>query len=114
VTTSRLVEKCRSVVVRFADDNSGRTFAGYTDGQRWNGFLCPLFPLDEFLRVLNVLLAGADGQGYTVIDDRQIRVHGKVGVAVDFVMTAKLAATPHGDRWLFDCSGVWTFVEASN
>lgn len=101
----------RSLVVRFADDDSGQTFAGYTDGRLWNGFVCPHLPLGEFRRVLDALLEWGDEQRYTVIDDQHVRVHGKAGVADDFVMTAKLAATTDGNRWLFDCGGVWRFVE---
>ena len=101
----------RSIVVRFMDDDSGRTFAGYTDGRRWNGFSCPHVPLDDFRRVLDVLLEWGDEQHYTILDDRQVRVHGKAGVADAYVMTAKLCATTDGDRWLFDCGGAWTFVE---
>jgi hypothetical protein len=101
----------RPVVTRFMDDASGRTFAGYTDDRRWNGFACPHLPLDEFRRVLDVLLEWGDEQHYTVIDDQHVRVHGKAGVAEDYVMIAKLAATTDGNRWLFDCGGAWTFVE---
>jgi len=101
----------RPMVVRFADDNSGRAFSGYTDGRRWNGFACPHLPLDEFRRVLDVLLEWGDEQHYTVIVDQHVSVHGKAGVADAFVMTAKLVATPDGDRWLFDCGGAWRFVE---
>lgn len=101
----------RSVVVRFMDDDSGRTFAGYTDGRRWNGFACPHLPLVEFRRVLDFLLEGGDEQPYTVIDDQHIRVHGKVGITNAYVMTAKRCATTDGDRWLFDSGGAWTFVE---
>lgn len=104
----------RPIVVRFGDDTSGRTFAGYTEGRLWNGFACPHLPLDEFRHVLDVLLEGGDEQHYTVIDDQHVRVHGKAGVAEDFVMTAKPQATTDGDRWLFDCGGVWAFVEAGN
>lgn len=104
----------RPVVVRFADDTSGPTFAGYTDGRLWNGFIGPHLSLDEFRRVLDVLLEWGDEQHYTVIDDQHIRVHGKAGIADDFVMTAKLAVTIDGNQWLFDCGGVWTFVEAEN
>ena len=102
----------RPVVVRFADDSSGRTFRGYTDGRHWNGFACPHLSLDEFRRVLDALLEWGDKQRYTVIDDRQVRVHGVVGVAEAFVMTAKLAPTTDGNLWLFDCGGAWAFVEA--
>ena len=101
----------RTIVVRFMDDASGRTFSGYTDDRRWNGFQCPHLPLEEFQRVLDVLLEWGDEKHYTVLDDRQVRVHGMVSVADDYVMTAKLQATPDGDRWLFDCGGVWMFVE---
>ena len=101
----------RSVVVRFMDDATGRTFSGYTDGRRWNGFSCPHLPLGEFQRVLDVLLEWGDEKHYTVLDDRQVRVHGMAGVAEDYVMSAKLCATTAGDRWLFDCGGAWTFVE---
>lgn len=101
----------RPIVVRFADDDSGRTFSGYTDGQRRNSFVCPHLPLGEFRRVLDVLLEGGDAQPYTVIDDLHVRVHGKVGVADTYVMLAKLVATTDGNRWLFDCGGAWTFVE---
>jgi hypothetical protein len=101
----------RPIVVRFADDNSGRSFQGYTDGRLWNGFTCPHLALDEFRRALDALLKGGDESPYTVIDDRQVRVHGEVGVADAFVITAKLAATTDGNRWLFDCGGAWTFVE---
>jgi hypothetical protein len=102
----------RPIVARFMDDASGRTFAGYTDDRRWNGFACPHLPLDEFRRVLDVLLEWGDEQRYTVLDDsRQVLVHSKAGVADDYVMTAKLVATTDGDRWLFDCGGAWTFVE---
>jgi len=104
----------RSIVVRFADDNSGRTFAGYTDDRRWNGLVCPHLPLDEFRRVLDVLLEGGVEQHYTVIDDRHVRVHGKAGVADAFMMSAKLQATPDGDLWLFDGGGAWRFVEVRN
>jgi hypothetical protein len=103
-----------AIVVRFIDDESGRTFAGYTDGRLWNGFICPHFALDEVRRVLDVLVAWGDEPRYTVIDDRQVRVHGRSGIAEDHVLTAKLVATPDGDRWLFDCGGMWTFVEAAN
>jgi hypothetical protein len=100
------------VVVRFADDSSGRTFSGYADGRLWNGFVCPHLPLSEFRCVLDVLIEWGDEQRYTVLDDsRQVLVHGKAGVAADFVMSAGLFATSDGDRWLFDCGGVWTFVE---
>jgi hypothetical protein len=102
----------RPVVVRFADDSSGRTFQGYTDGQGWNGCMCPHLALDEFRRVLDALLKWDGEPHYTVIDDRQVRVHGKAGVADPFVITANLAATTDGNRWLFDCGGTWTFVEA--
>lgn len=98
-------------VTRFMDDASGRTFAGYTDGRRWNGFACPHLPLEEFRRVLDVLLEWGDEKHYTVIDDRQVRVHGVAGIADEYVMTAKHCATTDGDRWLFDCGGAWTFVE---
>jgi hypothetical protein len=104
----------RPIVTRFMDDASGRTFAGYTDGRRWNGFACPHMSLVEFRRVLDVLLEGGDELGqphYTVIDDQHVHVHGKVGVADAYVMTAKLIATTDGDQWLFDCGGAWTFVE---
>jgi hypothetical protein len=105
----------RPVVTRFMDDASGRTFVGYTDGRRWNGFACPHMSLVEFRRVLDVLLEGGDElvgqQHYTVIDDQHVRVHGKAGVAEDYVMTAKLAATTDGNQWLFDCGGAWAFVE---
>lgn len=97
------------------DDTSGRTFAGYSDGRRWNGFVCPHVPLDEFKRVLDVLLERGNERDnekhYTVLDDRQVRVHGMVGIADAYVMTAKLCATTDGDRWLFDCGGAWTFIE---
>jgi hypothetical protein len=101
----------RPIVVRFADDHSGRTFSGYTDDRWWNGFACPHLSIAEFRRVLDVLLEWGDEQHYTVIDDRHVRVHGKVGVAETYVMLAKLAATTDGNRWLFDCGGAWTFVE---
>jgi len=101
----------RSIVVRFRDDDSGRTFSGYTDDRRWNGFACPHLPLAEFRRVLDILLELGDEKHYTVLDDRQVRVHGKAGIADAYVMTAKLQATPDGDLWLFDCGGVWAFVE---
>jgi hypothetical protein len=97
--------------VRFADDNSGRTFSGYTDDRLWNGFVCPHLPLDEFRRVLDALLEGGDEQHYTVIDDQHVRVHGKAGVADAFMMAAKLAPTTDDNRWLFDCGGAWRFVE---
>lgn len=105
----------RSIVVRFSDDDSGRTFAGYTDDRRWNGLVCPHLPLDEFRRVLDVLLERGDEKQkhYTVIDDRQVRVHGVAGVADAFVMSAKLQATPDGDLWLFDCGGAWKFVDVT-
>lgn len=101
----------RPVVVRFMDDASGRTFSGYTDDRRRDGSSCPHVPIDEFLRVLDALLGRGDEKHYTVVDDRSVRVHGKAGVADDYVVVAKLAATTDGDRWLFDCGGVWTFVE---
>lgn len=101
----------RPIVARFMDDASGRTFAGYTDGRRWNGFACPHVPLDEFRRVLDVLLEWGDEKHYTVIDDQNVRVHGMAGVADAYVMTAKRCATTDGDRWLFDCGGAWTFIE---
>ena len=104
----------RPIVVRFADDHSGRTFSGYTDDRRWNDFACPPLPITEFRRVLDVLLEWGDEQRYTVIDDQHVRVHGKTGVAETFVMLAKLAATTDGNRWLFDCGGAWTFVEVSS
>ncbi|HSX23341.1 MAG TPA: hypothetical protein VLE97_11260 [Gaiellaceae bacterium] len=104
----------RSIVVRLSDD-LGSTFAGYTDDQRWHGLVYPHLPLNELLRVLDVLLErGGGGKPYTVIDDRQIRVHGVVGVADDFVLKAKLQATPDGDLWLFDCGGMWRFTEVPN
>ena len=46
-----------------------------------------------------------------MIDDQQVRVHGRADVADAFVITAKLAATTDGDRLLFDCGGTWAFVE---
>ena len=102
----------RSVVVRFMDDATGRTFSGYTDGRRWNGFSCPHLPLDEFRRVLDVLLEWGDEKHYTALEgQRQVLMHGMAGVADEYVMTAKLCATTDGDRWLFDCGGAWTFVE---
>lgn len=102
----------RPIVVRFADDSSGRTFRGYTDGRRWNGLTCPHLAIDEFRRVLDALLKRDDDeQHYTVIDDQQVRVHGRADVADAFVITAKLAATTDGDRLLFDCGGTWAFVE---
>jgi hypothetical protein len=105
----------RPIVVHFMDDASGRTFSGYTDGRRWNDFACPHLPLSDFRRVLDVLLEWGDGlagqKHYTVIDDQHVRVHGKAGVADEYVMTAKLCATTDGDQWLFDCGGAWTFVE---
>ena len=103
----------RPVTVRFTDDDSGRTFQGYTDGQRLDGLACPHLSLDEFRRVLDALLErGDDEQHYTVIDDRRVRVHGRPGVADAFVMTAKLAPTTDGNLWLFDCGGAWSFIEA--
>lgn len=36
----------------FALDAFGdRYFHGFTEGQRWNGFACPLFPLEEAVRL---------------------------------------------------------------
>lgn len=101
----------RPVIVRFRDDDSGRTFAGYTDDRRWNGYVCPHLPLGEFRRVLDVLLERGDEKHHTVVDSRQVCVHGVAGVADDFVLSAKLQATPDGDLWLFDCGGAWAFVE---
>jgi hypothetical protein len=103
----------RPIVVSFSDDTSGRTFAGYTDGRRWNGFECPHLPIDEFRRVLEALLAWGDEEHFTVIDDRQVRVRGVTDADGEYVMFAKLQATPDGDRWLFDCGGAWTFVEVA-
>lgn len=104
----------RVIAVRLSDD-SGSTFAGYTDDQRWNGLVCPHLPLDELRRVLDVLLErGGNQKPYTVIDGRQVRVHGVAGVADDFVLKAKLQATPDGDLWLFDCGGMWRFIEVPN
>ena len=100
----------RSIVVRFADDDSGRTFSGWTDGRYWNGFACPHLPLAEFRRVLDVLLEWGDEQRYTVIDDQHVRVPGIAGVSDEYVMAAQLRGTPDGDHWLFDCGGAWTFV----
>ena len=99
------------IVVRFADDDSGRSFSGWTNGRYWNGFACPHLPLDEFRRMLDVLLEWGDEQRYTVIDDQHVRVHGVTGVADEYVMTAQLQKTKYGEQWLFDCGGAWTFVE---
>ena len=105
----------RPIVCRFAADASSRTFSGYTDGRRlWNGFVCPHLPLDEFRRVLDVLLEWGDEKHYTVIDDRQVRVHGMSDATDDYVMTAKLQATTDGDRPLFDCGGAWAFVDGTS
>jgi hypothetical protein len=101
----------RPIVTRFSDDDSGYTFAGYTDGRHWNGFECPQLPLAEFRRVLDILVAWDAEESYTVIDDQHVRVHGRAGGVDTYVMTAKLVATPDGDLWLFDCGGAWTFVE---
>ena len=101
----------RPIVTRFSDDDSGHTFAGYTNGRHWNGFECPHLPLAEFRRVLDVLLEWGDEQHYDVIDNQHVRVHGKAGIADTYVMTAKLVATTNGALWLFDCGGAWTFVE---
>lgn len=99
-------------------DNSrstGGTFVGYADDQRWHGLVCPHLKLDELRRVLDVLLErGSLQKPYIVIDDRQVRVHGVVGVADNFVLKAKLQATSDGDLWLFDCGGMWMFTAVSD
>lgn len=100
----------RSVVVRFADDDSGLTFPGYTDGRLWNGFDCPHLALREFRRALEMLVAWGDEAGFTVSEnEREVYVRGTDGI--DYTMRAKLVSTTDGDRWLFDCGGAWTFVK---
>lgn len=93
----------------FADD-SANVFVGYTDGRLWNGFACPHLPLAELVRVLEALVAWGDECAFEVIDDLRVAVQGIDGDR--YVMEARVQTTIDGDRWLFDCGGAWTFIEA--
>lgn len=41
------------------DDDPTASFTGWTDGQRWNGFACPLFERDEAQRMVDAYATGA-------------------------------------------------------
>lgn len=100
------------IVVDFADDEASPTFAGYTDGRRWNGFACPHLPLAELRRVLALFVEWGAERSFEVLGEHEVRVFGLAdGGAEDYTMTAKLVTTTDGDRWLFDCGGGWTFAE---
>lgn len=36
----------------FIYEGTSLTFEGYTNGEKWNGFDCPLFELDESLKIM--------------------------------------------------------------
>lgn len=87
-------------------------FCGYTNGRYWNGFACPYLALDEFSHVLELLVAWGVEKGFTVFAEEHT-VHVKGPDGDDYKMTANCVATTDGDKWLFDCGGVWTFIELS-
>jgi len=66
----------------------GPTFPGYTDDTRWNGFLNVSVSMATWPYVLRTLIAGADGDAYTIAAYREMAGGSMVSLAERFTTEA--------------------------
>lgn len=102
------------ITVEFSDDDERRTFDGYTNGRRWNGWECPWFAIETaelmFARInyrtrrASVDEAPNGGLWVNEADD--------LPTEAPYLLTCQPVTTSDGDRMLIDCGG-WLVFRAT-